>query len=346
MVRAARAALAVVAVLAVLGGAAAACGCATFEDPTIVLDLRVVGMTAEPPEQVVDIDLAGRAPPSPEALLAQLVPTRVCTYVADPGAARELGWSMTVCLPGDDLRCDPALPQVSLAGDRLGDPEASPDGGRACALIEYAADPAGWIALFAAALRRDPTRGLAGLDYAIEVRIGDPAAPPEADVFGVKQARVSARLPATKVANHNPTVADLQLSVSQVRGESAPRRRCAERDPDDEFVVRSGDRVTLFPVEPGQGTDEPAREEFTVPTLDGGFETFTEVLSYQWLAGAGAFQDPVTGGPPDIFGNETLLGTDWTAPRVSAPTDVPIWLIQRDERYGASVTQTCIRVMP
>jgi hypothetical protein len=328
----------------VLAGAGG--GCATFEDPTIVLDLRVVAMTAEPPEQVVDLELSGREPPDPEALLAQLAPTRTCVYVADPGVTRDLRWSMTACLASDDLRCDPALPQVFLAEGMLGDPEVLADGGRACALIEYDVDPAGWLALLGAALRRDPTRGLAGLDYALEVRLGDPAEPAALDVFGVKQARVSARLPAMKVANHNPSLADLQLSVRQVRGESAPRRRCAERDPEHEFKVISGDRVTLFPVEPGQGTDEPAREEFTVPTLDGGFETFTETLSYQWLAGAGAFQDPVTGGPPDIFGNETLLGTDWTAPRVSAPTDVPIWLIQRDERYGASVTQTCIRVMP
>lgn len=332
-----------------LGLAGAGAGCATFEDPTLVLDLRVVAMTAEPPEQILDVELAGREPPSPGALielLGQLAPTRVCAYVADPEMTRELRWSMTACLPTDDLRCDPERPQVSLALARLGDPEVLPDGGRACALIEYDVDPAGWIALLASALQRDPTRGLAGLDYAIELRIGDPGAPPAQDVFAVKQARISARLPATKVANHNPSISDLQLSVRQVRGDSAPKRRCPERDPQDQFVIRSGDVVTLFPVEPGQGADEPAREEFTVPTLDGGFETFTETLTYQWLAGAGAFQDPITGGPPDLFGNETLLGTDWSAPRVSAMTDVPIWLVQRDERFGASVTETCIRVMP
>ncbi len=320
-------------------------GCATFEDPTIVLDLRVVAMTAEPPEQVLDLDLSGREPPAPGALLEQLAPTRVCAYVADPGMTRELRWSMTACLPTDDLRCDPARPQVFLAEGRLGDPELVPDGGRACSLIEYDVDPAGWIALLTSAIQGDPTRGLGGLDFAIELRIGDAGAPPAQDVFGVKQARISARLPTTKVANHNPSISDLQLSVRQSR-DSAPKRRCPERDPQDQFVVRSGDVVTLFPVEPGQGVDEPAREEFTVPTLDGSFETFTETLSYQWLAGAGAFQDPITGGQPDIFGNETLLGTDWTAPRVPAMTDVPIWLIQRDERFGASVTETCIRVMP
>jgi hypothetical protein len=323
-----------------------AAGCATFEDPTIVLDLRVVAMTAEPPEQVVDLDLA--APPAPGALLAQLGPTRVCAHVADPGAVRALRWSMAACLPADDLRCDPALPRLALAEGRLGDPETTgdADGGRACAQIEYGADPAGWIALLERALARDPTSGLAGLDYAIELRVGDPDAPPALDAFAVKQVRLSARFPATKVANHNPRVADLQLTARSAR-QSAPRRRCPQQVAyQDDFVVRPGDVVTLFPLEPGQGTDEPVREEFTIPTLEGGFETFTETLSYQWLAGAGAFRDSTTGGPPDLFGNETPLGTKWTAPQVAEATDVPIWVIQRDERLGASLVETCIQVRP
>ena len=327
---------------------AAAAGCTTFEDPTIVLDLRVVGVTAEPPEQVLDVDLRAPSPPAPGALLAQLGPTRVCAHLADPGAARELAWSAMACLPGEGLRCDPARPRVFLAEGRIGDPDttADPGGGRACAVIEYDVEPAGWIALFGAALEADPTRGLAGLDYLVELRVGDPAAPAGEDVFAAKQVRVSARFPSTKVRNHNPSIADLQLTTARVRGDSAPRRRCAQVDPDEEFVVRSGTIVTLFPLEPGPNAEVPAREDFTVPTLDGGFETFTEVLTYQWLAGAGSFEDPVTGGPPDLFGNETALGTDWQAPDVTAAMDVPIWVIQRDERLGASVRETCLRVVP
>lgn len=325
---------------------ALAAGCATFEDPTIVLDLRVVGMTAEPPEQVLDVGLG--MPPSADELLAQLVPTRVCAHVADPGAERELRWSMTACLPTDDLRCDPERPRVFLTEARLGDPELTggPDGGRACALIEYDLDPAGWIALLSSALERDPTRGLGGLDYAVELRLGDPAEDPALDAFAVKQARISARFPDTKVANRNPRITELQLSMAFVSTDTAPRRRCADRDSVEQFIVDAGDVVTLFPVEPSEDSPEPAREEFTVPTLDGGFETFIEVVSYQWLGGAGSFADPITGGPPDIFGNQTLLGTEWTAPDVTGVLDVPIWLIQRDERFGVAVYETCIRVRP
>jgi len=67
-------------------------GCATFEDPNIVIDLRVLGMSATAPEQILDVDLAN--PPAPETLLAMLQPSMVCALVGDPGNARRLRWSM------------------------------------------------------------------------------------------------------------------------------------------------------------------------------------------------------------------------------------------------------------
>src|SRR5262249_24986748 len=152
--------------------------------------------------------------------------------------------------------------------------------------------------------------------------------PRELDVFGVKQARVSARIPSAKVANHNPTLSGLQLALGST-GSPAPPRRCADTEPFSEmFFARSGQTCPLFPVEPDQHALPPAREEFIVPTIDGGFERYTEVLTYQWLGGGGTFVDPITGGPPDIFGNQTLLGTDWIAPEVGGATNIPIWVIQ------------------
>jgi hypothetical protein len=201
--------------------------------------------------------------------------------------------------------------------------------------------------MLGSALEADPTRGLGGIDYAVEVRVGGVGAPRELDVVGVKQARVSARIPSTKVANNNPTLVDLQLARFGV-GSPAPRRRCADTEPfSSSFSVRSGEVVTLYPLEPGENAVPRAREEFVVPTIDGGFERYTEVLTYQWLAGAGTFVDAITGGPPDIFGNQTLLGTDWVAPAVSGGVaNVPIWVIQRDDRFGVSVRETCIQVRP
>ena len=47
-------------------------GCGKFQDPNVVVDLRVIAMTASVPEQVIDIDL--KNPPPPSQILPQLVP--------------------------------------------------------------------------------------------------------------------------------------------------------------------------------------------------------------------------------------------------------------------------------
>jgi len=90
--------------------AALLAGCGSFEDPTIVLDLRVLAMSAEMtsavpgpgPEQVVDVDLTM---PMATELLEQLRPTRVCALVADPRHERDLRWSMTACACAVWRRC-------------------------------------------------------------------------------------------------------------------------------------------------------------------------------------------------------------------------------------------------
>jgi hypothetical protein len=76
----------------VLGALFAAGGsaCTNFEDPTIVIDLRMLGAIAEPPELLVALDS------EPEDL-ANLPPIEVCALVADPGESRELSFSMVAC---------------------------------------------------------------------------------------------------------------------------------------------------------------------------------------------------------------------------------------------------------
>ena len=86
-----------------------------------------------------------------------------------------------------------------------------------------------------------------------------------------------------------------------------------------------------------------------VPTFDGGEQRLTENLSYQWLAGAGKWKRSSTGGPKDPFGNDPVLDTVWTAPAaadVGDGLDVPLWVIQRDERLGEAWYQSCVHVHP
>ena len=123
------------------------------------------------------------------------------------------------------------------------------------------------------------------------------------------------------------------------------RRRCGD-PPNGQPItyVDPGDSVTLFPIEP-----DGVREQYLAPTLDGQAIELEETISYQWLASSGSWSDETTGGGHDVLGNQSLLGSDWTAPRGAIPADgypVSIWMIQRDERLGVNVFETCIVVMP
>ena len=112
---------ALLALVATLGAAAAGCG--RFQDPNVVVDLRTLAMRADPPDQVIDVDLT--QPVMPAALLAQLVPTRVCALVADPAADRRLLWSMTLCSLLSTDRCDDDGPELLLGMGLSDDPETT-----------------------------------------------------------------------------------------------------------------------------------------------------------------------------------------------------------------------------
>lgn len=320
-----------------IGTAATAGACGKFQDPNVVVDLRVIAMTASVPEQVIDVDL--KNPPPPSQLLPQLVPSEVCALVADPGFDRRLRWSMTMCPQTSDDRCDTGDPQVVVDSGTIGDPDLAMPEPAMCATVQ---PDANLIAVVLASLRSDPLHGLQGVQYEVLLRVGGEDADPALDVYAGKALQLAARVPPQRTANTNPSLAELDASVAGGPPAAIALGRCVDQA--SPLVVAPGTKVRLTPVEP-----PGVRETYVIPTLDGGYETFTESLTYQWTAAAGKFSDGMTGGPRDTFGNEPPLFTDWTAPKakdVHGPTDVPIWLVQRDERLGAHWYETCVRVMP
>ena len=307
-----------------------------------MLDLRILAMTASipatgyGPEQVIDVDLAH---PDPVEILAQLETTTVCGLVADPAAHRDLRWKMTACLLTEDDRCDADHPQIELGSGLLADPDDSATPQVPCAdLIPNQT----LLTILKDAVEANPVQALGGIDYGVVLAVDD-LADPATNAVAAKHLRIAARIPVTRRPNTNPSIDYLDAAVSGV-GLLIPRARCG----DPPFVsgvlpqVRSGAIVTLFPVEP-DGT----HEEYDAPTLDGGSATLTETITYQWLAGNGSFSDQTTGGGHDLLGNQSLLGTEWRSPKqLHEAQDVSIWMIQRDERYGVNVLETCIEVTP
>lgn len=321
------------ALAAVLGG------CTTFEDPDIVIDLRAIAMWSDKPEQIVDVDLAN--PQQPAMLLQQLESATVCALVADPGQDRSLRYTLTLCSHGGDYRCSPDADTVIGSGI-VNDPETSPTPVEMCARIDANGNLLG---VLLDTLEGDVLGGLGGVDYLVQLAVGGADADPAQDQFAAKWLRVAPRIPAARQANQNPAIDRLEATVERsdvVTLDVSANARCAVGRPS--LTVRARDSVRFTPIEaPG------AREPYVVPTLDGSTRMFTESLTYQWIASAGGFSQGSTGGPRDVSGNEQPLFTDWRAPSAASlagPTDVTIWMIQRDERLGVTVYETCVHVVP
>jgi hypothetical protein len=307
--------------------------CHSFQDPNVVVDLRVLAISAEPPDQRIDVDLT--QPIDPIALLAQLVPTRVCALVADP-PARRLAWRITMCAPTSDERCDDTDPLIGEGV--LEDPETAEPAPALCATVP---PDARVLAILAPAARDDVLHGLGGLDYQLTLRIGGETADRDLDLFAGKTLRVTPHLPAARTANSNPRLDRIDAAVADAAPVPLPLGRCGDFTP---LTVPAGTKIRMTPVEAAG-----AREVYVVPTLDGTTQTFTETLRYQWIASDGGFSRGTSGGPHDVSGNPAPLFSDFTAPAkadIKAPTDISIWLIQRDERLGLRWYQSCVRVVP
>jgi hypothetical protein len=290
-----------------------AAGCGSFEDPSIVIDLRTIAMRAEPPEQMFD-------PEDP-----QLVDAEVCAVIADPAASRRLDWRMTVCAPNDELRCNEQGEDAwfELGRGTIDDPETAATPQVACATIP---GEGGIFLVLEDAIRVDPLGGFSGIDVLVSLSVTSD----EETIWAGKRVRYSAQIPEDRVANHNPTIEML---------DGVTLGRCAETAAPLE--VAAGEEVEIEPIEP-----DGVREEYVVPTFDGGSRMFTETISYEWLATAGGFTRPTTGGPHDASGMLPPNDTKWVAPDVDEPTDVTLWLIERDERLGAAWFEACVRVSP
>ncbi|MEJ7598809.1 MAG: hypothetical protein WKG01_12955 [Kofleriaceae bacterium] len=313
----------------------AACG--SFEDEDIVIDLRVLALSSTLPEQLVVIDLATE--PDPIDLLDQLAPIEMCALVADPEHDRRLRWSMTLCSLRNNERCDLDLPTVPLTSGIAEDPDTTLPEPRMCATI---VPDGNLLGILLAVLEGDAFGGLGGIEFGVNLRIGGETDAPDLDLFAGKTMRIVPKIPEMRTASKNPTVTGIEITLGDAAPVPLPLGRCVEQTAPLE--LRPSERVRLFPVEAAD-----AREVYTVPTLDGEQQTFTESLTYQWLAGRGGYSSGTTGGPRDFAGNPAPLFTDFVAPRekdLAGVTDVPLWIVQRDERLGSTWYQSCLRIVP
>jgi hypothetical protein len=310
-----------------------ATGCGDFEAPSIVLDLRVLGGRAEPPEVVSPVD-----PDNPMDL--ELVEVQVCGLVADPGDDRRLQFEMVACAPTDTKRCDELdRPFVDLGFGTTDDPETAATEVQICGTVPAGG---GLLAVLEDSIRGDALSGFGGIEVQVEIAVRPDGAPLADAQFAAKTVLYSPQFPEERVANTNPRAERFTAAIDGADPIDLPLGRCAEIAP---MQVAAGAALELEPVEA-----DGVREDYVVPTFDGGSRMFTENLTYAWYATHGEWSRENTGGPRDFAGNQPPLDTTWTAPTdpevVGTGLDVALWLVQRDERGGQRWYHSCLRVMP
>jgi len=318
--------------LAILLCGTAACG--DFEPASIVLDLRILGVSVEPPEVVAPFD-----PENPTEV--ELENVEVCALVADPADTRSLTFNMVACAPTDSRRCDDAgAPFVDIGFGTVDDPEEAASPASMCATLEVSA---ALLSVIEDSVAVDSLAGFGGIAVQIEL-LARPAEGTLADAeFAAKRMLYSPQIPDERVANQNPWLDEITFTRGESTEEAVlPLGRCSDVTP---VEVAPAEEITLLPVEP-----EGVREDYLVPTFDGGARELTENLTYAWYATHGSWSRERSGGPRDIVGNEPQLDSTWTAPEdpdeVGDGLDVSFWFVQRDERGGLTWYQSCARVTP
>lgn len=318
--------------------------CGSFEDPLIVIDLRVLAISAEPPEQVMPFD-PQNPPDGPEDFdELGLVDTQICSLIADPGTSRGLSWRMEVCAPNSDLRCDEDNVDVTtyeISRGRIDDPEEAATPQMACGTLT--AEPT-LLLVLEEAISFDDLSGFGGIDIMVELEV-IPDDLDEADaIYAGKRIRYSPQLPPERVANNNPTIDRIEVDVDPEDGVpwTLPLGRCADQA--RPVRIAASEDLPLMPI-PSQG----ASEDYLVPTFDGDVRMFTESPTYQWLASAGSWRRGTTGGPRDVTGLFPPLDNTYRPPAnedVPEEIDVSLWVIQRDERLGLTWYESCVTVVP
>ena len=334
-----------------LAGLVAVAGCGSFETASIVLDLRMLSLVVTPPEVLIPLDAETDLMDLPQ------VDIEVCALIADPADSRALDYRMMACWPNvETLRCDdPARAKVLITGTpgspfaRVPDPEEAGEPVRVCATMSSNAvlpvlilDQIDRLGSYEDVAAQVIANG-GNLDVQIEIAVRGADQGQDDLQYGSKRMRYAVPLCEGREPNQNPGIASLQARVDGAEPVAMPVGRCV--DMAAPLQVGPGAAVEIEPV-PTEG----ARQDSCVPTFDGGARAFTENLTYTWYATHGSWELEKTGGPRDIADNEPEYDSTWTAPRnpdvIGAGVDVPVWVVQRDERGGQSWIESCVRVRP
>lgn len=311
-----------------------------FEASSELIDLRVLAVSAEPPEVVSGDGVS-------EVVLSALV-------VDARAPERLIPFEWRACVPGFSQGAGattagpPALPGGGL--DTTQDPRCNSSDEstrlqkgveRLDALSLTVPVPGALVGAVDEAASRGPA-----LSLYVNAELTLDAA--EGPVQAFKRITVSPRIPEGRVANRNPRLqsilfdgqpweAGTPLVLEHGACDPAARKKTVDR-------TRPGEEVSVCPhkVTPLFAEDEP--ETYRVRTFDGRDIERVERLRFAWFVEHGSFSDGETeewaGIGPRRY---DPLSTEWFEPPEAPEGDIHLWVVVRDGRGGTGWERRTVR---
>jgi hypothetical protein len=355
--------------------AASGLGCTDFQNPTTVVDLRMLAVEIEPSEIILNADLGN--PSMPVVDPASNPPLVVTPLVVDPrGDGRPVTYTISAC-PNDPFA--PAPPGGGQGGG------AFPSGGARTTVGSALCDensPTTWLLT--------PSPAVAGDSVTVQPSVDELAVAFMKDIFpdqygnlhggfdlgmpltldikvdadgeqirAVKRVLYWAHpIDAAQIPNHNPTIDAVDLFYERDDAtfdpvdtpEPIPHNAAADFDVD----VKPG--VTSLWIRPSKGD----AESFETTVIDPGthqaipFTVPRETLRYRFFATAGTFSPATTSsepergfvatGPIHIESEYSLPAVNQLAVDAAGHAVVAIWIVVRDDRGGESWQQRNLRL--
>lgn len=333
-----------------------ASGCVGGQDnPTMVKDLRVLGMRFEPPEVLMkgcDVQLLLNASGFldggqsldggaqldagiPFQLLVDLItPVEFTGLIADPtGAGRMLDYRLSACANRGDRACNTEGDFVEIssgqttAGEVAVRMEFQLDGGRPLPLKTLGDGVVdGGTPLLFEVLNQDTFKGLGGIRIPVVLEVSAPDTGER--IYAQKLMVYTCKFFPSMTQNVSPVLPGLTFA--------------GEPWPENEVREVSGYSEVRFEAE-----DFSALEEFyVVPSLELQPVELTESWKITWLTNSGSMSDYNTGGT-DVGGQSERHRSTWRPDQsATTPREVDFTFVVRDGRGGSSWTQRKVRWTP
>jgi hypothetical protein len=305
--------------LALVLALAGAIGCGGLPAADVVVDLRLLGMRAEPPDQVLVLYPDGGGLPS--------LPITLTALVANPDAGNTpISWEWDVCA----ILNTSTTPAASPINNTVTNSCLPNSPGFATLATGTVTAPNGWTevsttftastALLTQAIALDPYHGLDGLWLPVQLSLTMGSQ----SVVGDKYVVYTPPFPGiTYVPAKNPILSGVSVD-GVVWPDAGVLALSGANMPDGGFEV-----LPLF--------DAGQEVSYTEPSFTGQPLTFTESWRFDFFGTMGDFNPSDTGGTSPILGDvQNALDSRWKPPQGTPEQDVLFWMVTRTGRGGES----------